>query len=183
MRLRPKVVTVVNSPNKSARTSSIKLIVLHSTESHDIPGDADIKGVAGWLSNPVANASCHVIVDGDGHSGRVVPDNMKAWHCVDYNSVSLGIEQIGFASYGKLNWIKRSRELTEAARWIACWSIRYDIPIRHANVKDDGTFRSGVTMHKNLGIKGGGHVDPGKYPFDKVLKKAAQIKRRLQAQD
>lgn len=172
MRLKPNVIKTYDSPNKSTRSDDIGIIVLHSTESHNVPGPQDLYGTASWLINPVAQASCHVIVDGNGNSVRIVKDEDKAWHCAEYNSVALGIEQIGFASYGKLNWIKKRKELEECARWLAHWSIKHDIPLRHSKI-------NGVCMHKELGVRGGNHTDPGKYPIDKVLSKARKFKRKI----
>jgi hypothetical protein len=160
--------------------SKPNLIVLHSTESHDVPKSAqDLEAVAGWFQNPAAQASSHVIVDADGNSARCVPDSGKAWTCAAFNSASLNIEQIGFASFGWLGWRKRSREIRESARWIARWSRKYDIPIRRAKVHTDRVMRSGVTTHAALGVAGGGHSDPGPYPLRRVLILARLYKAAL----
>lgn len=162
-RIRPEVVKTLRSPNQSLRSSPIRLIVLHSTESHDRPGSSDRDGVASWLCNPSAQASAHVIVDGDGVSVRLVADEAKAWACVSFNSPSLNIEQIGFAADSAQTWRARWRELRETARWIALWSRRHDIPIRRS------TYH-GVCRHMDLGPAGGGHTDPGpNYPIGRVM--------------
>ncbi len=167
MRAQPNVVKSYDSPNKSGRGGvTPRLIVLHSTESHERPGNSDLEGVASWLCNPQAQASSHVIVDGDGNSARVVADEAKAWTCAAYNRVSLNIEQVGQAAQSR--WVRP--EVREAARWVARWSIRYGIPIQIAHVKDGGVLRPGVTRHMDLGQMGGGHHDPGDaYPFRLLL--------------
>lgn len=169
-RIHPKVKVRKISPNQSERSAGMSLIVLHSTESHDVPRSAkDLEAVANWFANPAAQASSHVIVDADGHSARCVSDRKKAWTCVNFNSVSLNIEQIGFASFGRDKWRARWREIRETARWIARWSKKYGIPIRLARVSGSTVTRSGVTTHAALGAAGGGHHDPGPYPMRRVL--------------
>jgi N-acetylmuramoyl-L-alanine amidase-like protein len=180
-RIRPNVVLRENVINQSDRTAGVplNLIVLHSTESHNRPGDSDLAGVAGWFDNPAAQASSHVIVDADGSSARCVPDDRKAWTCEAYNSASLNIEQIGFASQGRKGWRRNWRELRETARWIARWSRQHRIPIRRAHVANGVVTRSGVTTHAKLGSAGGGHHDPGDYPFRRVLLLARLYKLAL----
>ena len=175
-RIFPKVVIrddVVNQSDRDGATP--KLIVIHTTESHNRPGTSDLESIAGWFNNPAADASSHVIVDDDGHSARCVSDDRKAWTCAEFNSVSLNIEQIGFARLPRWRWIRKWRELRETARWIARWSIKYGIPIEHASPTGAGVLR-----HSELGAAGGGHSDPGTtYPFGRVLK-LARIFRKLQ---
>lgn len=185
-RIHPNVVVREASPNYSQRLAvPLCLIVVHSTESHNYAGSpADLKAVAGWFANRASQVSAHVIVDGDGHSARCVQDGDKAWHGYLYNSYSLGIEQVGFAAQGKDAWLKDDDELHETARWIARWSVRYTIPIRHGQVAKTGTPRiieAGVVTHADLGANGGGHVDPGSYPLVKVLDLAQGYKHKLQA--
>lgn len=174
-RLHPDVVLHRDSPNVSARSTGISLIVLHSTESSNMPGSAaDLGGVADWFANPAAQVSAHVITDSDGHSARCVRDHAKAWACVDFNSPSLNIEQIGRAA--QMHWSRA--EWVETARWIAQWSHEHHIPIRKAEVAGAAVRRSGVTTHAALGAAGGDHHDPGPgYPLEEVLHEARRLKR------
>lgn len=156
------------SPNRSSRNGvTPRLIVLHSTESDNREGtSADLAAVAAFLARPATRASAHVIVDSDGFSARLVRDEEKAWHCCAYNSVSLGIEQIGRAASER--WTRD--EIREAARWIARWNKRYGIPMRLGAVAGGAVTRPGVVTHKMLGVLGGGHVDPGpRYPLELTL--------------
>lgn len=181
-RRKPNVKVRKISPYQSARSvAKPYLIVLHSTESHDVPKSAqDLKAVADWFSNPSnPGSSSHVIVDKDGNSARCVVDDRKAWTCVNFNSVSLNIEQIGYASFGKDKWRSRWREIRESARWIARWSRKYNIPIRRAKVRGSSVTRSGVTTHEKLGVAGGNHNDPGPYPMRRVLILARLYKAAL----
>lgn len=169
-RIHPNVVVRHYSPNQSERTGvPINLIVLHDTEGANLPGStADLAGLGSWFANSSAQASSHVATDGDGNSARFVSDRKKAWHCMAYNSASLGIEQIGFASQSRSQW--SWRQLRETARWIAYWSIKHGIPIRKGAVSGGTVTRAGVLRHMDLGAIGGGHSDPGSgYPFGRVL--------------
>lgn len=174
---KPSVVLTRISPNRSERTAPISLIVLHSTESDNIESSsADLAGVAGWFANPASQVSSHVITDADGHSARCVPDSEKAWHAAAYNSVSLGIEQIGRASQS----VWSAEELRESARWIAVWSREYGIPIEMGKVSGGRVVRPGVVTHAMLGAAGGGHTDPGAaYPLGHLLDMAKGYRRAL----
>lgn len=171
LRVQPKVVISQRVANQSERSGGMKprAIVLHSTESHNRPGSSDLAAIVDWFDNPAAVASSHVIVDADGTSARCVPDSRKAWTCASYNSATLNIEQIGFASQGRKGWRRNWKELRETARWIARWSLRHEIPIRRGLAANGAITRSGVLTHKSLGPLGGGHVDPGDYPMRRVL--------------
>lgn len=174
-RVLPHDNVVVHVRNCSSRNGGRPvLIVLHDTEGANIKGIRDLKGLAGWFDNPEAEASSHVATDAEGHSARFVDDNLKAWHVRFYNPVSLGIEQIGFAS--QTSW--PNAQLLETARWIAKWHHDFGIPIQQGRVSSDGrVLRTGVVLHSQLGNLGGGHHDPGAgYPFKEVLRVARGFK-------
>lgn len=162
----PKVVVRRSVRNQSARTGVPQLIVIHSTESDNRPGSGDLAAIGAWFDNAAAQASSHVCVDADGTSARFVSDERKAWHCAGYNSVSLGVEQIGRAS--QQSWTRD--EIRETARWVAYWSRQHHIPIRRGQVAGGRVIRSGVVTHADLGMAGGGHHDPGGgYPLQGLL--------------
>lgn len=181
-RIHPTDDVVHKSPNTSSRHGAkLELIIVHDTEGANIKGVGDLQTLGHIFDNPnvppAARVSCHVGTDAEGNSGRFVADSLKAWHCAFYNSVSLGIEQIGFASQTK--WPEA--QLQETARWIARWSDMHGIPIRKGGVSLDGRIiRSGVLRHMDLGNLGGGHHDPGEpYPFLDVLALARGYKKLL----
>jgi hypothetical protein len=170
-RLKPRVVVTHLSPNHSERSGvPINLAILHDTEGGNIPDSAeDLVGLGNFFATPI-EASCAVATDSDGNSGRYVLDKEKAWHCAAYNSASLGIEQIGFASQSRVTWLKNWKQLRETARWLAAWSIHYGIPLRRGAVSNGVVTKAGVLRHMDLGVAGGGHSDPGpNYPFGRVL--------------
>jgi N-acetyl-anhydromuramyl-L-alanine amidase AmpD len=144
------------------------LIVLHDTEGLNVKGLADLRGLGDWFDNPSSQASSHVATDAEGNSARYVDDAVKAWSCVFFNSLSLNIEQVGFAT--QFGW--PDAQIQETARWVARWAQIYGIPIRQGRVSLDGRIiKSGVVQHSDLGSLGGGHHDCGDhYPFDEVLR-------------
>lgn len=167
---RPYEVIIANVRNQSLRMGGTKptLIVLHSTESHNRPGINDLGAIVSWFNNPAAQASSHVVVDDEGHAARCVPDARKAWHVAQYNSKSLGIEQIGAAAQGRDAWTEK--QLRKVARYLAYWNYKYGIPLEYSTTH-------GVRRHMDLGAAGGGHHDPGvNYPFDHVIELARQFR-------
>lgn len=172
---KPTVVYTRISPNKSSRGGvAPSLIVLHSTESDNIPGSIqDLVNLTNYFALSSAQASSHVLTDSDGHSARCVPDGDKAWTQAYYNPWCLSIEQIGRAASER--WT--DAHVAETARWIARWSKKYGIPIQRGSVSDGTIVRPGVVTHKDLSILGGGHVDPGaNFPFDRCLELAKKFK-------
>jgi hypothetical protein len=173
------VTKIVKNQSDRAPGSSIKLIVLHTTEGHNRPGLEDLKNLASWFNNPKAQASSHIGNDAEGNDARFVEDNKKAWTCAAYNSVSLNLEQIGFSGTSQSIWLgKNMKQLLNTAQWIAYWSEKHNIPIRKARVFKGRVLRSGVIQHSDLGVEGGNHGDCGEgYPFKHVLKLAKTIRK------
>lgn len=174
---RPYERVKMNVRNQSSRNGvKPRLIVIHDTESHNIAGDGDLRAIGNWFDNPSAQASAHVCVDAEGRSACYVPDDRKAWHCMRFNSVSLGIEQIGFAT--QTFW--PDAQLKKVAKYVAYWSKKYGIQIQtRGTVTGDSVVSPGVVTHAQLGASGGGHHDPGDaYPLGKMLFHARYYARR-----
>jgi len=141
--------------------------VLHSTEGWNYDGTADLRGIVSFFGRSSTEASSQVCTDDDGLSARTVSDDDTAWHCAGFNDVSLGIEQIGFTKQRR--WSRK--EMKETARWLAQWSHEYGIPLRRGIVRGGTVVQSGVVTHKQLGVAGGGHTDPGSgYPVRRVIR-------------
>jgi N-acetylmuramoyl-L-alanine amidase len=155
---RPRIsASVVNQSSRNGVKP--RLIVLHTTEGHNRPGLSDLRGLVSFFDNPSSQVSSHVANDAEGNDARIVPDERKAFTQAAFNSVSLSIEQIGFASQSQFP----DAQLRNTARWIAHWSRKFGIPITHST-------SHGVCQHKDLGLQGGGHQDCGpNYPLAKVL--------------
>lgn len=77
------------------------LLVMHFTAGHGLSSAVD------WFSNPVAQASAHLVIGRDAQIVQCVPLNRRAWHAGggtwrglgDINSWSIGIEMV---NWGKL---------------------------------------------------------------------------------
>jgi len=165
-RYSPHVDVRMLSPNKSSRGGAHPtLIVIHATVSHNLKGLGDLKSIGHFFQNPATEASSHVCTDNEGNSARYVLDGDKAWHCAGFNRMSLGIEQILPATGAEL-----TEELyRETARWCARWSKKYGIPLHRGAVSGTRVTKAGIITHKELGVYGGGHVDPGPYNFNHVV--------------
>jgi hypothetical protein len=161
------------------------LIVLHTTEGSNVKGIRDLAGLAEFFDRSSTQASSHVANDSEGRDARLVEDHDKAWTCVNANPFTLNVEQIGFASTSRREWYElHSRQLANTAKWIAFWSVRWQIPIRRGAAPAGLLLRKGVGSHKQLGIMGGGHWDPGpSYPMRYVLWLARYFKLKVTAPD
>jgi N-acetyl-anhydromuramyl-L-alanine amidase AmpD len=154
-----------------------KIVVLHTTESHDHAGLKDIDGVAAFLDRHPSDLAVHLIVDKDGNSaaflestsgGHLAP--VKFYHAGGANSTSIGIEQIGFAGTLRAGWWLRPKQLVKVARWLAYCHVWFDIPLVHST-------EHGICRHVDVSGPGG-HWDPGPgYPFGFVLKLARTYAR------
>jgi hypothetical protein len=178
-RLEPKPELVRLVRNKSSR-GGVKpgLITIHTTEGSNHAGITDLRGLGELFDSPGAEASSTVANDGDGNDARFVRDEDKAWTQASDNPFCLSIEQVGFAATSREDWYhKYPHQLANTAKWIAYWSEKWDIPIRRGVAPAGLLIRSGVASHKQLGISGGGHWDPGPgYPMRYVLLLAKYLK-------
>lgn len=152
-----------------------RVIVLHSTESHDREGVSDIKGVMSYLNNK--GYGIHYVVDGEGNIGRGAYHSDLVYHCAGANSFAIGIEMIGEAKWPSRKWTRRlTREgrkdwaqVKAVARLIAYISDKEDIPLKLST-------DHGVARHSDF--PEGGHWDPGPgFPTRWVLRRARMLKR------
>jgi hypothetical protein len=139
------------SPNWSERSPGIVpyLIVAHRPVG-------SYHGSADWLCNPKAQASAHVLTEGNGtgvdEATQLVPWDKKAWACAAFNSASYNIEVDDNA------WDGTDKDaLRVAARIFAFICVRTGIPpVQSKNPLHD----PGIVRHVDLGRAGGGHTDP-----------------------
>lgn len=157
--------------NQSSRLGApIQAIALHSTEGGTLDSVHDMFNVA------QNESSSHAGVSQAGVSERWVHDDRKAWTILQLNPVTLNLEMLGFAAQAKSAW--KEVQLDEVARWIAFWSLKWDIPIRRGKVRSIAGFpvitKRGVITHAQLTRAGfGTHGDPGaNFPINVVLRKA-----------
>lgn len=173
----PELTRLVRN-NSSRNGVRPALIVIHTTEGADHPGITDLRGLGDLFDSAGAEASSTVANDREGNDARFVEDARKPWTQSADNSFCLSIEQVAFAKTSREDWYRqRSHQLANTAKWIAYWSERWEIPIRRGVAPAGFLVRSGVASHKQLGIPGGGHWDPGPgYPMDYVLTLARYLK-------
>lgn len=175
-RIYPSIDVRMWSPFKSARTTKIKGIVVHATASHNYKGLADLKAIGSWFQNPRANVSAHACTDNEGHSARYVRDEDKAWHCGQFNSQTLGLEQILPGNGTEIT----DKMYRETARWLAYWSKKYNVRLHKGRRVGSTIVLSGVFRHSDLGVAGGNHNDPGpNYDLAKVLRYARRYRRLM----
>lgn len=160
---------VVNQSSRLGRRPG--MIVLHTTQGTNRPGITDLVGLGNLFDDRSAEVSAHVANDSEGNDAVFVRDEHKAWTCSNDNYFTLNLEQIGFAETTQREWYREHpHQLANTARWIAYWSFKWHIPIRRGVAPAGVLIRSGVASHKQLGILGGGHWDPGPaYPMNYVL--------------
>lgn len=166
--------------------SQTNVIVIHSTEG----GTA--AGAATWFARKGATGSTHVIVD-DGATFRTVEDDRIAYGAHPFNRDGMHIEITGFAKWSRSTWLQHDAMLRRAARVIASWVRKYEIPLR---LLDDAellggpsAITRGITTHAaivrscghgkpgNLACGGAGdHWDPGPdFPIDVLLQYVAEL--------
>jgi N-acetyl-anhydromuramyl-L-alanine amidase AmpD len=160
--------------NQSERRGPILAVCVHSTESADLPGTtADLVSIRNWFNNPVAQASSHIGIDGQGNTERWVASNRKAWACGAGNSFTLNIEFVARAAQAAKDW--EEAQVKQGARWLAYWSLKYNIPVqggRVGNVHGQCVcITPGVIRHSDVTAAGfGSHTDPGRaFPMDDFL--------------
>ena len=171
----PLITGHIQSTNyRKANRSSVKWIVLHSTES----ATNAAKAVASWFGSG-ANApmaSCHYVVD-----------TTSAYSCVDEADVSfcapganregIQVELCGHAM--KTNWLEKcGSTLERAAEIVARACRRWDVPVREVKAAEMMRGERGICTHaevtKGVGTGRTTHVDPGgpngeNWPMDEFL--------------
>src|SRR4051812_2821758 len=131
-------------------------VVLHDTESHDVAGISDISGIFNFwhtqrIDGELAKYGAHYIVDAEGQVGKGGADTAIQYHTGNLNTGSIGVEQVGFASFGRIVWRRRRRrQLFATARVLAHLHGEYGIPLK---VQPDPRM-AGVTTHARVGAAG-----------------------------
>src|SRR4051794_5584535 len=107
----------------------IDAIVVHVTESPDIPGTTDLTMLARFLA--AKGLAAHAADDAEGNSSRMVADDRLAYHATYWNVGTVGIEQVAYANLNRKQWlVDRRAQLDTTAAWIAYWARTFRIPIR-----------------------------------------------------
>lgn len=160
----------------SGQRKPIRIIVLHSAENQQLPGQA--QHLAQWFAGPAApQASAHYMVD-SAQVVQSVDDADVAWHCDVYerNVESIGIELTGQAGFTVAQWANPYSRGVLAQATALCKTLmaKYSIPAHHLTTQEilDGKTK-GFCTHHDITIAHkviGGHVDPGvNFPLTSFL--------------
>lgn len=171
--IRPPVLAVDRAEQGNVHGSlNPRVILLHSTESHDRPGSSDVKGILTFLEGHPESLGIHYVIDKEGNVGRGARHHQMVYHARGANSFSIGIEQVGFAHSTEWKRHDRLQQLETVAKTLAYISAVERIPLKHS-------VSHGVAMHRDF--PAGGHTDPGvpkaEYPFHYVLRLAQRYQK------
>lgn len=139
------------SPNQSERLHFRRpwLIVVHRPVGKYGPSIE-------WLRNPKAQASAHIITEGNGTgvdvATQLVPWDRKAWACASFNSASYNLEVDDDAWDGD-----DLGSAFTAARICGFLCRKTNIPPAWSK---SPLSQPGIVRHYDLGAAGGGHSDP-----------------------
>jgi hypothetical protein len=157
----------IPSPNYSTRSSSVRLIVLHTAE-----GALTYQSLGSYFGSSSSGVSSHAgIDDTPGTVGEYVHRDRKAWTQGNANPYSVAAELCAFAEWDGAEWSRHPQMLANTAAWVAEEADAFGIPLVRlsADQAQDG-YSSGVCQHVDLGAAGGGHWDCGPaFPIDDVI--------------
>jgi len=162
------------SPHNSARSGSVRLIVLHTTE-----GSTTIESLANWFANPSSKVSSHVGADNhrQGTIAEYVKRDRAAWAQGNYNSASICIEMCTTAGaangWSRDYWLtKQGWMLDNTAAWVAEEARAYGIPLVKLSASQAQGGGRGLCGH--VDIQPQDRTDPGKgFPWDYIIAKAS----------
>lgn len=164
--------TTAKNYTKGRRGRTVQIIVIHSAENQELPGQA--AHLAQWFAGSTApKASAHVMVD-NAHIVTSVDDADTAWAVDDFplNLVSKSYELSGRADQTAAQWndVYSRGTILQAQTAIKADLKKYGIPAVHltdaqivAAHKGDKTVK-GICTHADISraLKiAGGHTDPG----------------------
>lgn len=174
------------------RPSSIRYVVMHSTES------STAEAAARYFSTPASTGSTNLVLD-DNTCFRTLLDHVIPWGAPPLNTLGFHVEQAGFAAWTREEWLRHKRTLDRAAFKVALRCHWYRIPPRLLDVaalKADfgdapasssdtpahpGPLRGGIVTHATVSEAFGlsDHVDPGDgWPADLFVQ---TVRARLEA--
>lgn len=150
-------------------------IAVHTQEARS---DAD--GLAAFLANPASQVSYHAVND-DKKLLKIVAEDDAPWAAAGANKYAFHICLAGsFAGWSRGKWLETDAsdgknedlELTNAARIIAWWCFKYNIPAEYIGGKGIPWGKDGICGHADFGSWGGGHTDPGpNFPWDELIRR------------
>ena len=175
-------ITTARNYSKANTRKPIRIIVWHSAENQELPGQA--AHLVQWFAGASApKASAHYMVDRDT-ALQSVSDKDVAWHCDvwERNVESIGIELTGHADQTPVQWADPYSQgvINQASILGARLSKLYSIPPVHLTIAQilDGKTKGHCT-HADISkahAVNGGHTDPGVgFPMPALLSKIAAL--------
>lgn len=150
-------------------------IVVHTQE-----GGRTAVDLAAFLDDPASQVSYHVAND-DRDILKVVAEGDAPWSAAGANKYAFHICLAGsYSAWSRGKWLETDAadgknedlELTNAARVIAWWCNKYNIPAEYIGGNGIPWGRDGICGHMDLGVWGGGHHDPGpNFPWDELIRR------------
>lgn len=165
------------SPNRyHPRTlGAPRWIVVHTQE-----GGGTARGLAAYLANPASQVSYHVAND-DREVLKCVAEDDTPWAASNANPYAFHICLAGsYSAWSRSKWLETDAadgknedlELTNAAKVVAWWCWKYNIPADYIGGRGVPWGRDGICGHMDLGTWGGGHHDPGpNFPWDELIRR------------
>lgn len=160
--------------NSGQRTAQqIRYIVLHDTE-----GPTAV-GAARYFTDPASGGSANLVVD-DHDCFRVLGDLVIPWGAPPLNTSGFHIEQAGFASWSRAEWLAHRPTIERAAYKASLRCELFKIPPRVLNVAQlRADFAQhepggGVVTHATVSaaFAESAHTDPGPgYPIDVFMQR------------
>jgi N-acetyl-anhydromuramyl-L-alanine amidase AmpD len=149
--------TSVRSSNYHARSKPVLGLVLHATAG-------SFASALSWLTNPHARVSAHYLIDRDGRTLQLVPEELAAWHAGksawpslpqvngSLNDCTIGIELANFNT---------GRDPYPEAQYQTCLNLSRAIVARHQIAARN--------IVRHLDISPGRKDDPRGFPWERFL--------------
>lgn len=168
------------SPNRHRRSQgNPRWIGVHTQEAK-----STARGLAGYTAQKSSEVSYHVVVD-DREILKTVAENDAPWSAVNANGYAFHLCIAGsFAAWSRGKWLETDAAdglnedlaLTNAAKVVAWWAGKYNIPTEYIGGRGIPWGRDGMCGHVDFGSWGGGHTDPGvNFPWDELKRRALAI--------
>ncbi len=153
------------------RTGKVRVVVVHDMEWPETATTAE--DCARMFATMTRPASAHVCEDSNS-AVRCVADADTAWAAPGCNHDGLQLEMAGFARQTREQWLDTYSlaMLGQAARVVAGWCKKYDIPIKHLSVAELKAGKKGIVGHVDVSkaYRRTDHHDPGpNFPWDHFL--------------
>lgn len=165
------------SPNRySPRSAGTpRWVAVHTQE-----GGRTARDLASYLDNPASEVSYHAVND-DHDCIKVVAEGDAPWSASNANQYAFHICLAGtYAAWSRGKWLEtdasdgknEDAELTAAAKIIAWWCRKYDIPAVYIGGNGIPWGKDGICGHMDFGAWGGGHFDPGpNFPWTELIRR------------